>query len=79
MKTAGITRMPLHLYLPAAVIGSIAWAAIYATIGLAVVEAWLAARAGSWWALGGLAALGLVSVATWLFTRGRTARRKIET
>lgn len=69
--TAGVMRMPLHLYLPAAVIGSIAWAVIYTTIGLAVVEAWLAARAGSWWALGGLASLVLVGVATWLLSHRR--------
>ena len=69
--TAGVMRMPLRLYLPAAVVGSIAWAAIYATIGLAVVEAWLAARAGSWWALCGLVGLVLVGVATWLVSRRR--------
>lgn len=72
--TAGVLRMPLRLYLPAAVVGSMAWAALYATIGIAVVQAWLAARAGSWWALAGLAALVLVGLATWLVTRKRAQR-----
>ena len=44
--TAGVMRMPLRFYLPAAVVGSAAWAVLYATIGLAVVQAWIAAEAG---------------------------------
>lgn len=72
--TAGVLRMPLRLYLPAALVGSALWATLYATIGIAVVQAWLAARAGSWWALGGLAGLLLVGLATWLFARNRAQR-----
>ena len=53
-------RMPLRYYLPAAVAGSAVWAVLYATVGLAVVQAWLAAEAGSWW---GVAVLVLVVVA----------------
>lgn len=69
--TAGALRMPQRLYLPAAVVGSAAWAAIYATIGIAIVEAWIAAMAGSWYGLGAIAALVLVGVATWLLGRRR--------
>jgi membrane protein DedA with SNARE-associated domain len=45
--TAGLGRMPLHRYLPAVVIGSVLWAVLYATVGMAALEAWLAATAGS--------------------------------
>ncbi|PYI38168.1 hypothetical protein CVS30_11420 [Arthrobacter psychrolactophilus] len=44
---AGLGRMPLRRYIPATVVGAIAWAFIYATIGLAAFEAALAAAAGS--------------------------------
>ena len=70
--TAGVMRMPLRYYLPAALVGSLAWAAIYATVGLAVVQAWIAAQAGSWYGLAGLGALVLVGVCTWLLSRRRS-------
>ena len=44
---AGAARMPLRRYLPAATAGSIVWALLYATIGLAAIEAWLAVAAAS--------------------------------
>ncbi|MFC8038380.1 DedA family protein [Paenarthrobacter sp. NPDC057355] len=44
---AGAARMPLRRYLPAAVIGSIIWAVLYATIGLAALDTWLAVAAAS--------------------------------
>lgn len=72
--TAGVMRMPLSYYLPAAAVGSMAWAALYATIGLAVVQAWIAAEAGSWYGLGAIVALVLVGVATWLLTRRQAQR-----
>ncbi|MEO7131429.1 MAG: VTT domain-containing protein [Dermatophilaceae bacterium] len=71
--TAGALRMPLAYYVPAAALGSMAWAAIYATIGIAVVEAWLAAQAGSWYALGGIVALILVGLVTWLVSHRHRA------
>ncbi|MET4003753.1 MULTISPECIES: DedA family protein [Arthrobacter] len=49
--SAGLGRMPLRRYIPATIVGSIAWACIYATIGIAAFEAALAAAAGSPWAL----------------------------
>ena len=36
---AGATRMPLTRYLPASVVGSIAWAFLYGTVGFVGVEA----------------------------------------
>src|SRR5689334_13212408 len=67
---AGAMRMPLRHYLPAAVVGSLAWAALYATVGLAVVQAWLAAEAGSWWGLAAVVVL-VVAVAAWAISRRR--------
>ncbi|TQM64804.1 DedA family protein [Humibacillus xanthopallidus] len=74
--TAGVMRMPLRFYVPAAVVGSAAWAAIYATIGLAVVQAWIAAEAGSWWGLAVIVAVLGAGIVTWV-VRGR--RREPET
>jgi membrane protein DedA with SNARE-associated domain len=45
--TAGVTRMPLRRYLPAVTVGALLWAAIYASVGLAAAQAWLAAAARS--------------------------------
>ncbi|MFM6850725.1 MAG: DedA family protein [Terrabacter sp.] len=71
--TAGVMRMPLRWYVPAAVVGSVIWAVLYATIGLAVVQAWLAAEAGSWWGVA-VVALALLALAVWLVARRRTRR-----
>jgi len=68
---AGVMRMSLRFYLPAAIVGSAAWAVLYATIGLAVVQAWVAAEAGSWWGLALLAALLVLGVSTWAVRRRR--------
>ncbi|NUO36290.1 MAG: hypothetical protein HOP97_06495 [Terrabacter sp.] len=68
--TAGVMRMPLRWYVPAAVVGSVIWAVLYATIGLAVVQAWLAAEAGSWWGVA-VVALALVAVVGWVVARRR--------
>ena len=72
--TAGVMRMPLRYYLPAAVVGSAAWAVLYATVGLAVVQAWLAAEAGSWWGVA-VVALACVALAGWLLGRSRSRSR----
>lgn len=72
--TAGVLRMPMRYYLPAAVVGSMAWAVIYATVGLAVVEAWIAATAGSWYGIAAIVGLVLVGTATWLLGRRRARR-----
>lgn len=37
---AGVTRMPLRYYLPALAVGGLAWAVIYATVGLAALALW---------------------------------------
>jgi membrane protein DedA with SNARE-associated domain len=71
--TAGVVRMPLRWYLPAAVVGSVVWAVLYATIGLAVVQAWLAAEAGSWWGVL-VVVVVIAAVVAWLVARRRRAR-----
>lgn len=45
---AGALRMPLRRYAPAAVLGSLVWAALYTTVGFAAFEAWVADEAGPW-------------------------------
>lgn len=47
---AGLTRMPLTRYLPALAIGALAWAILYATVGLAAVAVWLELFLASPWA-----------------------------
>ena len=68
--TAGVMRMPLRWYLPAAVVGSTLWAVLYATVGLAVVQAWLAAEAGSWWGVV-VVVLVVAGAAAWVGARRR--------
>lgn len=71
--SAGLGRMPLRRYIPATVLGSIAWACIYATIGLTAFEAWIAAAAGSPLALIGLVLLaGVAVLGVHLFRVSRT-------
>lgn len=74
---AGLGRMPLRRYIPATIVGSLAWAAIYATIGLAAFEAAVAAAAGSPLALIGLIVvlIGIVMLIIW---RRRTHRRRAQ-
>jgi membrane protein DedA with SNARE-associated domain len=54
---AGLIRMPWIRYTFAMLIGCIAWALIYATVGIAAVEAALALAARSPWALVGALAI----------------------
>jgi hypothetical protein len=46
---------------------------LYATIGLAVVQAWIAAEAGSWWGVVAVA-LAVVAGAAWVVARRRARR-----
>jgi membrane protein DedA with SNARE-associated domain len=61
--SAGVLRMPLRRFVPAVALGALLWAVLYATVGLAVVDAWLGNL--SWWwaavAVGVLVAVVLVS------------------
>lgn len=65
---AGALRMPLRRYTPAAAVGALAWAAIYTTIGFAVIEGALG-RLPWWWLLPGAGLIAVVVVATRLLRR----------
>lgn len=42
LGSAGLSRMPQSRFLPAVALGSLIWAVVYATVGLAAVAAWIA-------------------------------------
>ena len=44
--SAGVARMPLHRYAAATVVGAIAWAIVYTTIGMAILTAWITGPIG---------------------------------
>lgn len=69
---AGLTRMPLTRYVPALVIGGLAWAVLYATIGLAAVVMWLELSLLSPWAA--VAGVVLVALVIALIVRRRRRR-----
>lgn len=71
LLAAGTTRMPLRRFIPATAVGATLWAILYSTIGLAVVQAWLLAVAGSRWAATALGALALLAVTALLIRRRR--------
>lgn len=64
IAASGALRMPLTRFVPAAVVGSLVWAAVYTTVGFAVVEAWLTGAVGPWLLLvvGMAAVVGAVTV-----------------
>lgn len=67
---AGALRMPLSRYVPATVVGSLLWATLYTSVGVAL---WEAITGGAWWWL--LLALGvlvLVAGASRWLTRAAT-------
>ncbi|WP_460477789.1 DedA family protein [Brachybacterium huguangmaarense] len=68
---AGLTRMPAVRYVPALVIGGLAWAVIYATIGLAAVALWLELFLRSPWAAVAVLAILAAVVCVVLVTRAR--------
>lgn len=69
---AGLTRMPYLRYTLAMIPGCVAWAFIYATVGLTAFYAAVTAAAGSPWAL--LAVAGVAAGAVWAVRRRRRAR-----
>lgn len=74
---AGLIRMPWLRYTVAMLIGCAAWAAIYATVGIAAFEASLALAARSPWALVGVLAVLLgVVVAVVVVRRGSRTRKQ---
>jgi len=65
--------MPLRRYLPALAIGGLAWAVVYATVGLAAIVLWAELFLASPWAAVALL-LGVVAVVTGLALRRRDRR-----
>ncbi|MGG5171400.1 DedA family protein [Pseudarthrobacter sp. J1738] len=70
--TAGAGKMPLKRYVPAVVVGSLMWAFLYATVGLAAIDAWITLAGKSPWTLAGLGLL-LVVIALTIIVRRRRA------
>ena len=60
--SAGVARMPLRRYVAATAAGAIAWAAVYTTIGMAILTAWLTGPTGRLICLLMLPALALAVV-----------------
>ncbi len=76
---AGLIRMPWLRYTLAMLVGCAAWAAIYATVGIAAFEASLALAARSPWALIGVLAIVLGVVIAVIAVRGRSSGRNTDT
>jgi membrane protein DedA with SNARE-associated domain len=70
---AGLIRMPYVRYTIAMVIGCLAWAFIFATVGIAAFEASLALAARSPWMLAGVVALLVAVIAIVVAMRRRRA------
>lgn len=66
---AGLTGMPARRYLPALAVGGLAWAVIYATVGLVAVAGWIELFLVS--PAGAVAVLALVVVLVALVLRHR--------
>ena len=60
--SAGVARMPLRRYVVATAAGAIVWAAVYTTIGMAILTAWLTGPTGRLASLMMLTVLVLVVV-----------------
>ena len=65
---AGVLQMPLRRYLPGLLVGALIWAGIYVTIGIAVLQAWMASENGLW-LIGAVVAVALVAGLTVLLRR----------
>ena len=69
---AGLTGMPAKRYLPALAIGGLAWAFIYATVGLVAFMAWFELFLVSPWGAVAVLALVVVLIAVLLRHKRRT-------
>ncbi len=73
---AGLTRMPWLRYTIAMIVGCVAWAVIYATVGIAAVEAAIALAAHSPWTLAAVIVLVTALVVAIVVGRRRRADRR---
>ncbi|PMC75399.1 DedA family protein [Brachybacterium sp. UMB0905] len=69
---AGLTGMPARRYAPALAVGGLAWAFIYATVGLVAIRAWFELFIISPWGAVGVLGVLVVLVAVLLRHRRRT-------
>lgn len=74
--SAGVLRMPLRWYLPAVTVGALLWAAVYTTIGMSVLQAWVGGVLADWWIA--IALLVLVVLATLAGRRWLRAARPVD-
>lgn len=70
---AGLGRMHLRYYIPATAVGSVIWAFVYATVGLAAFDLWLEHVAGSPWVWVAVAAVAMGVVVRVLFASRKRA------
>ena len=68
--TAGVLRMPQSRWLPAVIVGALLWAALYTTVGLAVVAA-LLGRVEWWWAVIAILTVAVMVVISRRLSAGR--------
>lgn len=73
---AGLTRMPPSRYVPALIVGGLAWATLYATVGLAAAALWLRLFLHSPWAAV-VAVLAAATVVAVVVVRVRRRRRPL--
>jgi membrane protein DedA with SNARE-associated domain len=80
IASAGIARMHLGRFLPAVMAGSLIWAVVYATVGLAAVAAWIGLVLASPAAAVVIAVLpvGLLACLLWYRKRRERATRAEE-
>lgn len=72
---AGASAMTWRRYTAWMIPGCIAWAVLYATVGMAIVLGWIALAARQWW-LPWLIALTTIGLLVWFFlARRRSAKR----
>lgn len=74
---AGLGGMHVRRHLPAAAVGSVIWAFVYATVGLAAFDLWFEHLAGSPWMWMVIAAVAMIVVVRVLIVarlRGSSAR-----
>jgi membrane protein DedA with SNARE-associated domain len=72
--SSGIARMPPRRFLPAVIAGSLIWAVVYATVGLAAIAAWFALILASPWAAAGAAVA--IAVVVLFLVRWRARRNQ---
>lgn len=69
---AGALRMPLSRYVPATIVGSVLWATLYTSVGVALWEA--ISEGAWWWLLGVVGVVALVAALSLWLSRAASRR-----